>query len=349
MASADGELEEQLLQAGNKLVDPPASVDELLSLLDTLDILGTYLYATQRTLKPYTNANGEAPVILSKSETHGDFNNGSKSECFTTENTPKKPRTQRLASPKPDTNVKGETPGILSKSETQGDFNNGSKSEIFRTENTPKKPRTQRLASPKPDTNANGETPVNLSNNESLIEGKVPITKAIKKLRFILNGKELKSPAKRTHTGVSKNNEKPQPPKSRRRTKLHVPPSPPDLPEDIGNHIREMCRTQEVFVIQKSLYESDVKRDKKKVSMPLSQINPDFLKETEREALDQQKPIGVQFVEPSNTVYAMVLRQWDMPKESGKKSSSYVLRTNWNNVVATNELEINTVVQIWSL
>lgn len=32
--SSDGELEEQLLQAGNKLVDPPSSVDELLSLLD---------------------------------------------------------------------------------------------------------------------------------------------------------------------------------------------------------------------------------------------------------------------------------------------------------------------------
>ena len=34
MASSDGELEEQLLQARNKLVDPPSSVDELLSLLD---------------------------------------------------------------------------------------------------------------------------------------------------------------------------------------------------------------------------------------------------------------------------------------------------------------------------
>ncbi|XP_030964940.1 B3 domain-containing protein At2g31420-like [Quercus lobata] len=82
--------------------------------------------------------------------------------------------------------------------------------------------------------------------------------------------------------------------------------------------------------------------------MPLSQINPDFLKETEREALDQQKPIGVQFVEPSNKVYMMVLRQWYMPKESGKKSSSYVLRINWNNAVAANDLKITTVVQIWS-
>ena len=34
MASSDGELEEQLLQAGNKLVDTPSSVDELLSILD---------------------------------------------------------------------------------------------------------------------------------------------------------------------------------------------------------------------------------------------------------------------------------------------------------------------------
>lgn len=34
MASADKELEEQLLEAGNKLVDPPPSVDELLPLLD---------------------------------------------------------------------------------------------------------------------------------------------------------------------------------------------------------------------------------------------------------------------------------------------------------------------------
>nr|POF04293.1 hypothetical protein CFP56_16350 [Quercus suber] len=292
----------------------------------------------QPTPNPYTYANGETPIILSNSKTHGDFNNGSKSECFTTKNTPKKPRNQCLALPKPDTNANDETPVILSKYETHGDFNNGSKSEFFATENTPKKPRTQHLASPKPNTNTNGETtmvlslnvsqqktlprslginvwlcpnlilmpmmklqlfyqslklreistmvlnlnffatentpkkprtqhlaspkpntnnngetPVNLSKTEILIDGKVPITKAVKKLRFIFDGKELKSPAKRTHTSVSKNSEKPQPPKRRRRTNLHVPPSPPDLPEDIRNSIREMYGTQEVFIIQKSL------------------------------------------------------------------------------------------------
>lgn len=34
MASADGELEKQLMEAGNKLLPPPVSVDELLPLLD---------------------------------------------------------------------------------------------------------------------------------------------------------------------------------------------------------------------------------------------------------------------------------------------------------------------------
>ncbi|RDX80536.1 Sister chromatid cohesion protein PDS5-like B-B, partial [Mucuna pruriens] len=38
MAFADKELEEQLLEAGNKLVDPPASVEELLPLLDIFGI-----------------------------------------------------------------------------------------------------------------------------------------------------------------------------------------------------------------------------------------------------------------------------------------------------------------------
>ena len=34
MASLDGKLEEQLLQAGNRLVELPSFVDQLLSLLD---------------------------------------------------------------------------------------------------------------------------------------------------------------------------------------------------------------------------------------------------------------------------------------------------------------------------
>lgn len=38
MTSSDTELEEQLKEAGNKLLDPPSSVDELLNLLDVMTL-----------------------------------------------------------------------------------------------------------------------------------------------------------------------------------------------------------------------------------------------------------------------------------------------------------------------
>ncbi|XP_028799119.1 uncharacterized protein LOC114754513 isoform X2 [Neltuma alba] len=47
MASADKELEEQLREAGNKLVDPPSSVDELLPLLDAVIFWGYRVFLVQ--------------------------------------------------------------------------------------------------------------------------------------------------------------------------------------------------------------------------------------------------------------------------------------------------------------
>nr|POE70011.1 hypothetical protein CFP56_72469 [Quercus suber] len=55
-------------------------------------------------------------------------------------------------------------------------------------------------------------------------------------------------------------------------------------------------------------------------------------------------------MEPSNKVNQIVLRQWDMPKESGKKSSCYVLIKSWNEAVEKNDLgrKLIQVIQIWS-
>ena len=64
----------------------------------------------------------------------------------------------------------------------------------------------------------------------------------------------------------------------------------------------------------------------------LSQINGSFLREAEREYLDQQQAMEVS-LEPFGKANQIVLRQWDMPKESGKKSSSYVMIKSWNEVV----------------
>lgn len=52
MTSSDTDLEEQLKEAGNELLDPPSSVDELLNLLDVMNLfpymnisfLGSFCY-----------------------------------------------------------------------------------------------------------------------------------------------------------------------------------------------------------------------------------------------------------------------------------------------------------------
>ena len=84
--------------------------------------------------------------------------------------------------------------------------------------------------------------------------------------------------------------------------------------------------------------------------MPLSQINGSFLREAEREYLDQQQAMEVSFMELSGKANQIVLRQWDMTKESGKKSSSYVMIKSWNEVVEKTDLgrKLNQVIQIWS-
>ena len=124
----------------------------------------------------------------------------------------------------------------------------------------------------------------------------------------------------------------------------------PKLPQTFQNIIDTMGGTQLVLVIQKPLTKTDLNRHNARLSMPLSQINGSFLREEEREYLDQQQAMEVPFMEPSGKVNKIVLRQWDMPKESGKKSSCYVLIKSWNEVVEKNDLgrELNQVIQIWS-
>uniref|UniRef100_A0A7N2N2P5 SMC hinge domain-containing protein n=1 Tax=Quercus lobata TaxID=97700 RepID=A0A7N2N2P5_QUELO len=104
----------------------------------------------------------------------------------------------------------------------------------------------------------------------------------------------------------------------------------PKLPQNFQNIIDTMGGTQLVLVIQKPLTKTDLNRHNARLSMPLSQINGSFLREAERVYLDQQQAMEVPFMEPSGKVNKIVLRQWDMPKESGKKSSCYVMIKSWN-------------------
>lgn len=46
MGSTDKELEEQLLEAGNKLLDPPSSAEELLPLLDVITPFPPFFFSS---------------------------------------------------------------------------------------------------------------------------------------------------------------------------------------------------------------------------------------------------------------------------------------------------------------
>jgi hypothetical protein len=82
--------------------------------------------------------------------------------------------------------------------------------------------------------------------------------------------------------------------------------------------------------------------------MPFGKINKGFLRESERKDLKNHNELLVQFIEPSYKFSRMMLRQWNMPKDTGNKCSIYVLKTDWNDIFKENELKIGDVVQVWS-
>ncbi|GMY38897.1 putative B3 domain-containing protein At2g27410 [Fagus crenata] len=160
--------------------------------------------------------------------------------------------------------------------------------------------------------------------------------------------------------------EKPNPPKKRPpdlNPKPNLKPNaptfpnpPPDLPLHFKNRINAINDTQLVLIIQKPLTDTDVNIHNSRLSIPLSQIKPqDFLTEDEIKDFDKHNKVmeEVPFIEPSGEINTMTLTQWDIRKPSGTKSSSYILRTNWNKVLkanlkTTSELKAKRVIQIWS-
>uniref|UniRef100_A0A2N9GNZ3 B3 domain-containing protein n=1 Tax=Fagus sylvatica TaxID=28930 RepID=A0A2N9GNZ3_FAGSY len=139
--------------------------------------------------------------------------------------------------------------------------------------------------------------------------------------------------------------EKPNPPKKRppdpnlKPNAPTLPNPPPDLPLHFKNRINAMNGTQLVLIIQKPLTDTDVNIHNSRLSIPLSQIKPqDFLTEDEIKDFDKHNKVmeEVPFIDPSGEVNTMTLTQWDMRKPSGTKSSSYILRTNWNKVLKAN-------------
>ncbi|XP_023877882.2 B3 domain-containing protein At5g24050 [Quercus suber] len=128
------------------------------------------------------------------------------------------------------------------------------------------------------------------------------------------------------------------------------PLPPPILPPEFKDVINTLNGRDELLVIQKKLFKTDITKGNNRFSIPLRRIvREDFLSEQEKEELRARQEIPARLIDPKLQIFNdIVLIQWDMPKITGNTSSTYALRTDWNNVRKSNNLKEGDLVQPWS-
>ncbi|XP_049370716.1 B3 domain-containing protein At3g25182-like [Solanum verrucosum] len=108
------------------------------------------------------------------------------------------------------------------------------------------------------------------------------------------------------------------------------------------------------LVIEKTLFETDVKAAEGRFSIPQKQMSNQFLKPEEEQLLNGRNEankmceMNVMLIEPSHKKGEINLRKWTMNKNNGKASSSYVLVKHWNDVVRRNGLRAGMKMQLWA-
>ncbi|KAB5524116.1 hypothetical protein DKX38_021865 [Salix brachista] len=123
-----------------------------------------------------------------------------------------------------------------------------------------------------------------------------------------------------------------------------------DLPLKVRERIASMEGKDVELVVEKQLYHTDMNDTNSRLSIPVRQvIAKKFLKEEEKRALVDGDCLKVKILEPSlEMVSDMNLKQWNMFKEKGSVSSSYVFITHWNSLRRRNHLRLFDRIQVWS-
>ncbi|KAF9667345.1 hypothetical protein SADUNF_Sadunf15G0013300 [Salix dunnii] len=123
-----------------------------------------------------------------------------------------------------------------------------------------------------------------------------------------------------------------------------------DLPPKVRERIVSMEGKDVELVVEKQLYQTDMNDTNSRLSIPIRQvIAKNFLKDEEKRALVDGDCLKVKILEPSlDMVSDMNLKQWNMFKEKGSVSSSYVFITHWNSLRRRNHLCLFDRIQVWS-
>ncbi|XP_047942303.1 putative B3 domain-containing protein At3g24850 [Salvia hispanica] len=106
------------------------------------------------------------------------------------------------------------------------------------------------------------------------------------------------------------------------------------------------------LVIQKLLFATDLSPQHNRLSIPISQINDNFLMEAEKHRLRGENKrsnyLEVKIMASETSWETVKLSRWDMRKGRGRKTSSiYVINGKWNAFVKKNNLTVGMVVQLW--
>uniref|UniRef100_A0A7N0V2R4 Uncharacterized protein n=1 Tax=Kalanchoe fedtschenkoi TaxID=63787 RepID=A0A7N0V2R4_KALFE len=130
------------------------------------------------------------------------------------------------------------------------------------------------------------------------------------------------------------------------------------MPDNVKGVIDAMGGTGAVLVIQKRLFDTDVKKHNNRLQIPRSKIPTDslgFLSEDEENLLATRdrnghlKHIETRLLDPRLVWRDIKLRKWDMSKKkSGPYIAVYVLNHPWIDIVKANELKADNLVQVWA-
>ncbi|CAE5971606.1 unnamed protein product [Arabidopsis arenosa] len=129
-----------------------------------------------------------------------------------------------------------------------------------------------------------------------------------------------------------------------------------DTPEWLVKVMRDMKEAKDAkLIFEKTLFVTDVNPTQNRLSMPFNNLlRNDFLTSVEskiiNEDINNNKKIGVGaiLVDQRCEKWGVMLKRWEMKKESGKGSWNYNLICGWNDIVEANGLKEGDNISLWS-
>ncbi|CAN1168310.1 B3 domain-containing protein At2g31420 [Linum perenne] len=127
------------------------------------------------------------------------------------------------------------------------------------------------------------------------------------------------------------------------------------IPDSFRKCIEGELQGKEIkLLIEKRLYDSDLKPNEGRMSIPNTKMCKEVLTPEEVEWLKtargkKNEVLGMELkmVDPQLKVRKIMLKHWNLKKENGKVGSMYVLSKYWNEVVKELGLQKEEVVQLW--